>query len=140
MEADLARFTQQLTEFVTETEKSITDVFQQIVIKVGESVIYLSPVLTGRFRGNWQMTEGTPSNFSLIRYDPDGASTLSEIVSRAANLSAGEVAYIVNNLTYGALIETGNHSLQAPNGVIRVTEARFTEIVNDALMKYRRGV
>ncbi len=137
MDADLAKFMDQINDFSIKLDQAMTEVFQSVVIDLGDSVITLSPVLTGRFRGNWQLTEGRPSEQSLISYDPIGAATLSRLRSTAGTLTAGEVAYIVNNLTYGPLIETGDHSLKAPNGVLRVTAARFQDIVEEAVRKHR---
>lgn len=129
-------FTKAIEDFTKATEKAIDDTLREVVIEVGSSVVMLSPVLTGRFRGNWQLTMGTPSNFSLINYDVTGDSTIRELVQKAQTFTAGQVAWIVNNLTYGPLIETGNHSTQAPKGVVRVTADRFLAIVEAAARKH----
>lgn len=135
LELNLDDFSKQIEDFTKNVEAAIDKSLQEIVIEIGSSVVMLSPVLTGRFRGNWQLTLGTPSNFSLNTYDPIGSATIAEIVQKAQFFTAGQVAYIVNNLTYGPLIETGDHSRKAPNGVVRVTAARFLEIVEDAVRK-----
>lgn len=137
LELNLDDFSKQIEDFTKNVEAAIDQSLQEIVIEIGSSVVMLSPVLTGRFRGNWQLTLGTPSNFSLNTYDPIGSATIAEIVQKAQFFTAGQVAYIVNNLTYGPLIETGDHSRKAPNGVVRVTAARFLEIVEDAVRKHQ---
>lgn len=135
IELNMEAFEKAIDDFATKTEEAINKTLQEVVIEIGSSVVMLSPVLTGRFRGNWQLTFGTPSNHSLNTFDPVGSRTIQEIMQKAKYFTAGQVAYIVNNLTYGPLIETGNHSRKAPNGVVRVTAARFAEIVEEAVRK-----
>jgi|APAga8741243762_1050094.scaffolds.fasta_scaffold41092_2 hypothetical protein len=145
----MANFLDTINEWVEATEKRIDETLQTITIKVGESVIMLSPVDTGRFRGNWQLTiDGTSAN-SLVRYDQDGSSTLAMLASKANSFTAGQVAYIQNHVLYGYDLEWGTYngptqkvteegfSRQAPAGMVRVTEADFVRIVNDAVRIHR---
>lgn len=125
-------FAAQLQQFSIKTQEKMDAVFQDIVIEIGESVIMLSPVDTGRFKGNWQLTIDAPSNQSLINYDKQGFATLERLVNVANTLEIGQKAFIVNNLRYAIPLEYG-HSDQAPSGVVRVTLARFQQIVNDAV-------
>jgi hypothetical protein len=86
----------------------------------------------GRFRGNWQFTIGVPAVGELDRIDPTGAATLAALRAEVATLTAGQTAYIVNNLPYAIPLEYG-HSTQSPQGMVRVTLARFQQIVNEAV-------
>jgi hypothetical protein len=86
----------------------------------------------GRFRGNWQFSIGVPAVGELERIDPNGAVTLAALRAEVATLTAGQTAYIVNNLPYAIPLEYG-HSTQAPQGMVRVTLARFQQIVNEAV-------
>lgn len=86
----------------------------------------------GRFRGNWQLTIGAPASSETGRIDPNGTETLNALRAQAALLTAGQVAYIVNNLPYAVPLEYG-HSTQAPGGMVRITVARFQEIVSAAI-------
>lgn len=127
-------FADSILEFQSLVSQAVDNMFKDVVIEVGESVISFSPVLTGRFKGNWQLSVSTPTNYSLNTFDPTGASTLSKIVAGSETLTAGEVAYIVNNLTYGYEIEVGGWpSGKEPYMPVRLTEARFAEIVNAAV-------
>lgn len=141
----MADFIDVINQWVEETEQVVDDILQTIVIKVGESVVRLSPVDTGRFRGNWQMTIDSTAGSSLLRYDQDGQSTINAIANTANSFTAGQVAYIQNHVLYGADLEYGTYngptakvtdegfSRQAPAGMVRVTEAQFLNIVNDAV-------
>lgn len=82
----------------------------------------------GRFRGNWQFSIGTPADGTLDRADASGGATLAKLKLQVESLTAGQVAYIVNNLPYAIPLEYG-HSTQAPSGMVRVTLARFQQIV-----------
>lgn len=145
----MANFLDTINEWVEATEKRIDETLQTITIKVGESVIMLSPVDTGRFRGNWQLTIDSTSANSLVRYDQDGSSTLAMLAAKANSFTAGQVAYIQNHVLYGHDLEWGTYngptqkvtaegfSTQAPAGMVRVTEADFIRIVNDAVRIHR---
>jgi hypothetical protein len=87
-------FNKQIDEFIKQTTEQVDLTLQDIVIEIGRNVISLSPVKTGRFKGNWQMSVNTPVNFSLNTYDSSGESTLAGIVNDSKTFTAGEVAYI----------------------------------------------
>lgn len=125
-------FAESLAAFAEQAKEAIDDVFREVVIEIGTSVIRLSPVDTGRFKGNWQFTVGAPSNQSIDTVDKSGHETIAELVAQASNLEAGQVAYIVNNLVYGVPLEYG-HSDQAPAGMVQITLARFQQIVLEAI-------
>lgn len=121
-------FSLQLDQFKQKTLAAIEQTVQDVIIQIGESVINLSPVDTGRFKGNWQFTVGAPSNQSLIRYDKEGNEAIADLLSKVNQFELGQVAYIVNNLVYAISLEYG-HSSQAPSGVARITIAQFEKIV-----------
>ncbi|MBK5541507.1 hypothetical protein JFV28_20435 [Pseudomonas sp. TH05] len=86
----------------------------------------------GRFRGNWQFSIDTPADGVLDAIDPSGGVTIAVLRAQVQSLTAGQTAYIVNNLPYGIPLEYG-HSRQAPGGMVRVTLARFQQIVAEAI-------
>lgn len=89
----------------------------------------------GRFRSNWQLTTGSPAAGEIEDIESAGE-TLDRLLLAAGDLSAGEVAYIVNNLPYAIPLEYG-HSSQAPGGMVRVTVADFQRIVEEAIRTHR---
>ena len=86
----------------------------------------------GRFRGNWQFSIGSPVDGVLDQIDASGNVTLAKLKLQVQQLSIGETAYIVNNLPYAVPLEYG-HSKQAPGGMVRITLARFQQIVDEAI-------
>lgn len=125
-------FTESLDEFAGYAMEMATQIFRSVVIEVGSSVIRLSPVLTGQFKGNWALTIDTTYTQNTAPVDKDGQDTINEIVRRAQSLNYGQTAYIVNNLPYGVPLEYG-YSKKAPAGMVRITQARFQQIVSQAL-------
>lgn len=125
-------FAQQLQIFRVEALEAIDQTIRDVVIQVGETIINLSPVDTGRFKGNWQFTVGQPSNFSLDTYDKDGQQTIAALVLKVNAMEPGQVLWLVNNLVYAIPLEYG-HSQKAPAGVVRITLARFQEIVDEVI-------
>lgn len=135
MDADLAAFTRQLEGFMQATQKAITKTFQEIVIEVGDTVVSFSPVLTGLFKGNWQLTVGQPASHSLTGVDPSGSATTSEIKRIASTLSQGDIAYIANNLTYGLNVETEGWQVTPPYMPVRKTVVEFKSICDAAIAR-----
>ncbi|WP_416365137.1 hypothetical protein [Pseudomonas sp. NFX183] len=86
----------------------------------------------GRFRANWNFSIGSVDNSFRIHPDPTGAEATARLVAGAIEFKAGETAFIVNNLPYAIPLEFG-HSTQAPGGMVRVTVARFQQIVLEAI-------
>ena len=86
----------------------------------------------GRFRGNWNFSIGYPDNSFRIHPDPTGEAATARLVNGAIEFKAGDTAFIVNNLPYAIPLEFG-HSTQAPGGMVRITVARFQQIVLEAI-------
>lgn len=127
----MADFSDVIGRWVEETQAAVDNTLQTIAIRVGETLVTLSPVDTGRFKGNWQLTIGDSANASLIREDPTGFATINEMKSKVSGFTAGQIAYIQNFVLYGYDLEYGS-SKQAPDGVLRITAARFQQLVNEA--------
>jgi hypothetical protein len=86
----------------------------------------------GRFRGNWMFSIGSPDNTTTEEVDPSGRKSTARIVDGAIEFKAGDTAYITNSLPYAIPLEFG-HSHQAPGGIVRITVARFQQIVLEAI-------
>jgi hypothetical protein len=125
-------FAIQLAEFAEQAKEAIDSTLREVVIEIGNSVIRMSPVDTGRFRGNWQFSIGAPAPGTLDVVDKDGSAAMARIEGDSLLFKAGETAYIVNNLPYAIPLEYG-HSDQAPGGMVRVTLARFQQIIEEAI-------
>lgn len=125
-------FALQLAEFAEQAKDAVDASLREIIIEIGNSLIRMSPVDTGRFRGNWQMTIDAPAAGTLTTLDPTGAEATARIAGESILFRAGTMAFIVNNLPYAIPLEYG-HSDQAPGGMVRITQARFQQIVLEAI-------
>lgn len=90
----------------------------------------------GRFRGNWMFGIGAPDGATTEEVDPSGSKSTARIVNGVLEFRAGDVAYITNSLPYAIPLEFG-HSTQAPGGMVRVTAARFQQIVEAAIRNHQ---
>jgi len=86
----------------------------------------------GRFRANWHLSIGVVENVTFDDVDPSGAETIAALVAAISDFTAGQMVYLINNLPYAIPLEFG-HSTQAPSGMVRVTVARFQQIVQEAI-------
>ena len=92
-----------------------------ILFDLTRLIIKASPVDTGRFRGNWQASFGSPKGGKLQRKDKskDGANTADLADKVIANIEMGQTFYLTNNLPYARRLEYG-YSKQAPSGMLRI--------------------
>jgi hypothetical protein len=130
-------FAATLQQFRDQALDDMDEILRKTVIQIGSTVIRLSPVDTGRFRGNWQMTIDQPASTSLDNYDKEGHETIARLVADAQHLSFGQTAFVVNNLIYAIPLEYG-HSSQAPTGMVAITLELFEQIVNEAVREVTR--
>lgn len=123
-----------------------------VCMKLTERIVEDSPVDTGRFKGNWQATIGSPASGTLETLDKSGAATLAKANAIAQN-AGGNVFYLVNNLPYARVLEYGlygtgagatvkttrdGYSVQAPYGMVRINVQRFKETVAEAAREVRK--
>lgn len=83
----------------------------------------------GALRANWQASINRPESGTINKVDPSGSSAISGITGMMGKYQLGETAYLTNNLPYAYTIEMGNHSKQAPVGMVRVTEKDFKPLL-----------
>ncbi|AZC19543.1 hypothetical protein C4K40_4162 [Pseudomonas sp. CMR5c] len=125
-------FSRTLEQFRDQALEDMNEVFRRVMIEIGSTVIRLSPVDTGRFKGNWQFTVDAPATASLDNYDKEGHDTVARLVADVQHLTFGQTAYLVNNLVYSIPLEYG-HSSQAPTGMLRITINGFQQMVEQAV-------
>lgn len=138
-------FVSDLQRFADRTNQSMDYVVRSVILKMGESVIRMSPVgnpsiwkgsppagyVGGRFRANWQHNTGTPASGTIATVDPKGSVTVQKLAAALQGVTAGNIEYLTNNLPYSTRLEYG-WSSQAPGGMVRVTVARFQKLMSEA--------
>jgi hypothetical protein len=98
----------------------------------GMDIVAPEGYVGGRFRANWHLSIDVIESVTFDEVDPGGQATIAALVSAVSDFTAGQTAYLINNLPYAILLEYG-HSTQAPGGMVRITVARFQQIVQEAI-------
>ena len=127
----LGSFELDIARFVEKAKGNIDLVVRKISLDLFSRVIEKSPVLTGRFRANWQVAIGSIPEGTLDLTDPSGAATISRVQAVTLGLKAGDIVTLVNNLPYARPLEYG-HSKQAPAGMVRLSVSEYPQVVTQA--------
>tara|TARA_R100001440_G_C2521804_1_gene118953 strand:- start:1760 stop:2191 length:432 start_codon:yes stop_codon:yes gene_type:complete len=131
-------------------EKLPEKVVRGTVLGMFSRIVKRSPVDTGRFRGNWQITIDAPATGQLGA-DKGGGRAIAAATSVAQGQRFPANAYfITNNMPYGEKLEFGGYptapknptgktqggfSAQAPSGMVRVSIAEFEKVIKEAAAK-----
>lgn len=101
-----------------ELDTAIIESQAKVVIAVDQAVVLGTPVATGRARGNWRVTIGSPAvGYERERFSPSGQESIQEALSVSSAIVPGNDVWISNNLPYIGALNDG-HSKQAPAGFI----------------------
>ncbi|MGA0608831.1 hypothetical protein [Caldimonas sp. KR1-144] len=122
-------FGRSLQRFAEKAGRNADLVIRKVAVDMNSRIVLRTPVDTGRARGNWQTTIGSPATGQLSVEDPTGASTVAAATRRLAGFRSGPSIFIMNNLPYIERLEYG-HSGQSPQGMVRVTAREFLNLVN----------
>lgn len=129
-------FARDVSRFSKRAEKAVDDTVRAVTFALFSEVVQRTPVDTGRLKGNWQVSQGSPVTGTITTTDPDGSTTTARI---AAGMGGwGSVTFLTNNLPYASRIEYDGWShTKAPAGMVRVSFARIRQIVNRTARKYK---
>lgn len=117
------QFTLDLSRIVKKAKGNTELAVRKVMLEAFTSVVRMSPVDTGRFRGNWMIGRGAPSEAQGTE-DRSGGATTARIVSEVTSAPLGGSIFLTNNLPYSIELENGS-STQAPAGMVGVTLARI---------------
>jgi hypothetical protein len=112
-------FSANVSAFAKETKSSVDEAVRTIKIELFSSVILDTRVDTGRLRGNWQTTTGSPADGEIDRLDPLGSGATREV---RQGVKPDTVDYLTNNLPYAEVWED-------KDGMVAKNVARITQIV-----------
>lgn len=140
MTSNVREFNLALADFLERQVPELALLAQKkVTLDALAGVVRKSPVDTGRFRGNWQVSAGEPDDLPIDRLDkqPSGSDPGTEVrrsgESNAAAIRPYSVSFVYNNLPYADPLERG-HSRQAPQGMVALTIAELqNEIIEEAV-------
>lgn len=113
--AGTVSFKADLEKFGKLTEEKANELFRKIALDLFTSIIMTTPVDTGRARGNWFTTIGSPSGAVSERLGAGASTGEAQRVVKGAEI--GETIWLANNLPYINRLENG-WSKQAPPGAM----------------------
>ena len=97
---------------------SVDEASRAVKIAVFSAVIDDTRVKTGRLKGNWQTTTGSPAKGVLDREDKEGVKAIAEV---EAGVTSG-IDYLTNNLPYA-------EEFEEKDGMVAKNLARVDTIV-----------
>lgn len=118
-----------LDRIAAKTGARMETVARKVAFELFGAVVRKSPVDTGRFRANWNVSYGDASVTTTASTNQSRALTE---VSKTLTLPVGGVMYLANGLPYAVRLENG-YSKQAPVGMVRTSLAEYSLHVNKAL-------
>ena len=114
-------FSVDLSKAIEKAKGRTEIVVKKIALELFSNIIYKSPVLTGRFRANWNCSIGSPDLSTSQAIDPSGSGAISKATSTVVSYTLnGQRVFLTNNLPYADRLENG-WSKQAPNGMVRLS-------------------
>lgn len=119
-------FADDIKKFSEKAQLTQEEIVVSTLFEINKGVISATPVDTGRARGGWVASIGSPSTGGST--DTTGAKTISSANNKAKK-APGNVYYLTNGVEYIEYLEYGR-SQQAPQGMARVT-------VKDVMSKLR---
>ena len=154
----MAHWTMDLRDYARRKNVEIRDVRKAYAFALYSSIVRKTPVDTGRARGNWQVTAGSPAGGEVEdrMKTPRGMDSVPDV-------NGDESIFITNNLPYITALEyggysdpvekgtynkrtksyevrsDGGYSKQAPHGMVGVTLANNENIFNAAVRAVRRS-
>lgn len=138
----IRRFKADVHKWIEAAGKDVEQVATLLLKDIHAALVHMSPVDTGRFRGNWQVTVNHPAMHSLNEYDKGGQRTIkngdSVIDSIFRNGAAVTSVHFSNMLIYANALEYG-HSKQAPAGIVGIVSIKARSFAANAVMRVRGG-
>lgn len=126
----MASFGSQIKQFEEKAGKNITTVIRKTAFDLSKQVIEETPVDTGRAKGNWLPSIGSPDSRVI---DVVTESAAIEKVRDSVSGINGDVSYfLTNSLPYIRKLEYEGHSPQQKTGWVRLAMQRADEIVKKA--------
>src|SRR5699024_12813197 len=126
--------------WINAVDSGLKDCVELFAEKVHTDLVKRSPVDTGRYRGNWQVTANNPPLYALNQYDKHGDKTIAEgkrdIYAILRGGGAVRAIYISNMLVYANVPEYG-HSRQAPEGVLGIVAVKLRSYIAEAIKESR---
>ena len=146
-------FSLSMNELLKQVDRNVNAIIKKTVFDLQSTIIKDSPVDSGRFRANWQVSFNEPINSEVDTIDKSklGRDTYNKNGFLIDKSKVPLTYWIQNNLPYAEKLEfglfttkpetiktIGGFSKQAPMGFTRVNVARFNEFFEKNVRKYNK--
>jgi len=112
-----AEFAKRMRKIAANLEGNSEELIKAVALAVDTNVVMATPVDTGRARGNWQASIGSPKRSKL---EPrSAAATIGEAKGVIEGYKDGDTIYLSNNLPYIRRLNDG-WSAQAPKSFVQI--------------------
>ena len=138
-------FASDMEAYAKKAGLSLNQTVISVALELYGSVIKDTPADTGRARGNWQCSIGSPKSGVLSGDSesetetpapngdgPKTAAAIQEVRNVALKLLPDQTIFLTNNLPYIRRLEYDGWSSQSPAGMVRKNVARIQSIVAKA--------
>ena len=135
-----AKFLSDIAKWIEKSKKAQDMYVQKTILEIDKRLIQKSPVDTGRFKNNWNISNVTPdfSTTQAIAPNISQSKSAASVFSIKAN---GQTVFITNALPYAYRIEyEGWSKIKAPAGVVRITIAEMATILRDAAFEVKQSI
>jgi hypothetical protein len=123
-------FSQQVGSFARNSKAELQRKRKGITIGLMNAVVLDTPVLSGRLRANWNLSEGEPDKSTSEEVDKTGTITCEKIVTGVNATDGRKPVFLTNSLPYAFRIEfEGWSHTKAPEGMVRKNVARISSLV-----------
>jgi|InoplaM1SAM_1038575.scaffolds.fasta_scaffold02473_1 hypothetical protein len=124
---NLAGFNAAINSFKIEIRDEAESMARRVAFAVDRQVVLMSPVDTGRFRANWQVSlnvdaAGTVEHIPGVKGSTRGPNTqkaLDQLDKLTKQFKLGDTIVIINNVDYGVYLNDGT-SKQAPRNFVQI--------------------
>lgn len=116
MSSNIREFEMGLNAFAKKNvPEAVRDFRDAIALDALRGVVMLSPVKTGRLRGNWQTTVGAPAEGDIEATDRSGGPTIAKGagVIASAKRRPFEPIWLHNGLDYAEFVNDGTENVPA---------------------------
>jgi hypothetical protein len=114
-------FALDLSKAIEKAQKDAELIVKKTAIGLFSSVIEKSPVDTGRFRANWNLSFASPDESTSDNTDKTGAESKGRVYQAMNGYKLKDQSiYFTNSLPYAMRLENG-WSEQAPYGMVRLS-------------------
>jgi hypothetical protein len=133
------KFRNDIKRFIAKSNGGLDKYAKAVALNIDASMVLKSPVDTGRFRANWQIGFNQPDTKTTDETDLTGMAQISRAQSELNSIKInGQTIYITNSLPYAYRLEYEGWSLQAPQGMVRITLAELSGILNKAAYEVKQ--